>query len=147
MSDKDFQPKSEELFREFEHTGDLGIELNAPTRGELFRRAALALAALLVERLDVVPCEPRSLSVRADSDADLMHDLLTGLLQLFTVEAFIWREAAVTESGRTLHLTVQGEPFDSTRHDFRGEIKAITYHQLTVENTNDGWHARIILDV
>jgi SHS2 domain-containing protein len=137
----------EPLFREIEHTGDLGIELTAPTRVELFRRAAIALAALLVEPVDVVARESRSLAAQADNDIDLMHDFLTELLQLFTVEAFIWREATVTENGKALHVTVRGETFDSTRHNFRGEIKAVTYHQLTVENTPGGWQARIIFDV
>jgi hypothetical protein len=47
------------LFREVEHIGDLGIEVTAPTRSELFRRAALALVALLVEQSKVESTEPR----------------------------------------------------------------------------------------
>jgi SHS2 domain-containing protein len=135
------------LFREFEHTGDLGIELEAPTRGELFRRAAIALAALLVETASVAEIEQREVAVEADADLDLMHDLLTELLALFTVEGFIWRSACVKEAGRSLRVTLRGEPFDPARHAFRGEIKAVTYHQLMVENSPGGWRSRVIFDV
>ena len=135
------------LFREFEHTGDLGIELTAPTRGELFRRAAIALASLLVERTGVAEIEQREIAVQAESDLDLMHDLLTELLALFAVEGFIWRDASVEEADRSLHVTLRGEPFDPTRHAFRGEIKAVTYHQLMVENSSEGWRSRVIFDV
>jgi len=135
------------LFREFEHTGDLGIELAAPTRGELFRRAAIALASLLVERASVSAIEEREIRVEAEADLDLMHDLLTELLSLFMVEGFIWHDASVTEADRSLCVTLVGEPFEPTRHEFRGEIKAVTYHQLTVENSPVGWRARIIFDI
>jgi SHS2 domain-containing protein len=135
------------LFREFEHTGDLGIELAAPTRAELFRRAAIALASLLVETASITAIEQREVTVEAAVDLDLMHDLLTELLALFTVEGFIWGEASVEEADRTLRVTLRGEPFDPARHVFRGEIKAVTYHQLAVENSPDGWHSRVVFDV
>src|SRR5437016_10243905 len=90
------------LYQEFEHTGDLGIDLSAPTRDELFRRATVALASLLVEIVDVKTSEERAVAVAADTDADLMHDLLMELLKLFTVEAFIWRGAEVVDAGRGL---------------------------------------------
>jgi SHS2 domain-containing protein len=141
------QDEDATLFREFEHTGDLGIELAAPTRAELFRRAAIALASLLVERAGVAAIERREITVEAQADLDLMHDLLTELLALFTVEGFIWREASVNETDRSLRVTLRGEPFDPTRHVFRGEIKAVTYHQLMVEKSSDGWHSRIVFDV
>ncbi len=149
MSTKTTAPQTEDaiLFREFEHTGDLGIELAAPTRGELFRRAAIALASLLVETAGVTAIEQRQITVEAEADLDLMHDLLTELLALFTVEGFIWRDASVEEAGRSLRVTLRGEPFDPTRHAFRGEIKAVTYHQLMVESSPDGWRSRIIFDV
>ena len=135
------------LFREFEHTGDLGIEVIAPSRGELFRRAAIALAALLVERAGVAEIEQREIAVEAEADPDLMHDLLTELLALFTVEGFIWRDASVKEADRSLRVTLRGEHFDPARHAFRGEIKAVTYHQLMVESSPDGWRSRVIFDV
>jgi len=149
MPTKPTAPQVEDaaLFREFEHTGDLGIELDAPTRGELFRRAAIALAALLVESASVAEIEQRQVAVEAETDPDLMHDMLTELLALFAVDGFIWRDASVTEAGRSLHVTLRGESFDPARHAFRGEIKAVTYHQLTVENSPGGWRSRVIFDV
>jgi protein archease len=149
MPTKPTAPPTEDaaLFREFEHTGDLGIELDAPTRGELFRRAAIAIAALLVETASVAELEQREIVVEAEADLDLMHDVLTELLALFTVEGFIWRDASVKEAGRSLRVTLRGEPFDPARHAFRGEIKAVTYHQLMVENSPDGWRSRVIFDV
>jgi len=141
------QDDGEPLFREFEHTGDTGIELTASSRMELFRRAAIALASLLVEVKRVAPSEKREVVVSAETDADLMHDLLTELLNLFIIETFIWRDASVEEHEGSLKVTVSGECFDAARHEFRGEIKAVTYHQLAVEETAEGWRARVIFDI
>jgi SHS2 domain-containing protein len=135
------------LYRELEHTGDLGIEVTAPTRSELFRRAALALAALLVEPSNVARAAPRTIEITAGDEIDLMHDLLTELLQLFAADGFIWRDVSVEEQGLTLRVTLQGESFDPNRHTPHGEIKAVTYHQLAVENVSNEWRARIIFDV
>ena len=134
-------------FREFEHTADRGIEIEAPTRRELFRRACLALAQIMVDIDDVRPESRRVAAVRADSDSDLIHDLLTELLNIFVADGFIWSEAEIDEGSDTITATLRGEPFDAKRHNFRGEVKAVTYHRLNVEHRDNGWHATIVLDV
>jgi SHS2 domain-containing protein len=140
-------PDDHMLFREFEHTGDVGIEIAAPSREELFRRAAIALAAMMVDRATVGDGEERHIAVRGGNDIELMHDLLSELLALFMVDEFIWRDVTIVASAAGLEATLRGEPFSSDRHSFRGEVKAITYHELCVEQSPTGWHARIIFDV
>jgi SHS2 domain-containing protein len=141
-------PTNEEiLYRELEHTGDLRIEVSAPARSELFRRAALALAALLVDPSNVAAIQPRTIEISASDDIALMHDLLTELLQLYAADGFIWRDANVEERRGGLHVILKGESFDPARHLPRDEIKAVTYHQMSVENAANEWRARMIFDV
>ena len=40
-----------------------------------------------------------------------------------------------------------GEPLDFERHRLLHEVKAITYHRLTVEKTGAGWLAEVIVDI
>ncbi len=138
----------EPLYREFEHTGDLGIEVEAPTRATLFTRAATALARIMVEPEGVNTIEERTLEVAADSDDDLMHDLLADALNLFLADGFIWRDVSIVERGpTTLIATFAGEPYDPHRHRLLTEIKAVTYHELKVERIGANWRARIVFDV
>jgi len=137
----------DDLYREFEHTGDAGIELDAPTRAELFANAAVAMARLMVEEGDIEARERRTIEVTADSDADLMHDLLAAALNLFLADGFIWRDVSVEERVRSIVATLTGEPFDRKRHNLLTEIKAVTYHQLSAGPANGGWRARIIFDI
>ena len=136
-----------DFFREIEHTGDVGIEIEADSRAEMFHRAALAEARLMVDTAGVLPIQMRDISIEGSSDTDLMHDLLSGLLQIFLVDNFIWSAATVEEARKGLKVRLRGEPFDAARHEFLREIKAVTYHELSVHNAGGRWLARIIFDV
>ena len=139
---------NEQWLREFEHTGDLGIEVTAPSRGELFRRAAIAMASAMVDAAGVVKRENREIQIAAISDTDLMHDALRKLLEAFMIDGFIWSEVAVEEEPHGLKLRLWGETYDLRRHEFRTEIKAVTYHEIAVTQQKDSnWRTRIIFDV
>jgi SHS2 domain-containing protein len=53
----------------------------------------------------------------------------------------------VTIDAHGLQATVRGEPIDRERHQLAHEIKAVTYHQLEVKETDAGWQARFIVDI
>jgi SHS2 domain-containing protein len=78
---------NDQWFREFEHTGDLGIEVSAQSRRELFGRAAIAMAAVMVDTVSVVKRENREIRITASSDNDLMHDALSRLLDISSSRA------------------------------------------------------------
>jgi SHS2 domain-containing protein len=136
------------LFREIEHTGDTRIEVDAPTRAQLFAHAALAMARLMVDEKGIEKRERRQVDASGADDAETMHDMLAAALNLFLIDGFIWCDASVAERGERVVLTLEGERLDRKRHELLGEIKAVTYHQLSVAPTADGaWRARIIFDI
>lgn len=141
------QRNDRKLFREFEHTGDLGIELEAPTRLELFANAALALAHLMVAAQGISPRESRVIETSAETDEDLMHDMLAAALNVFLADGFIWCETRAQELPGGVAVTLHGEQFDPRRHQLLTEIKAVTYHELRVERRRGLWRARIVFDV
>ena len=136
------------LFREIEHTGDIGIEVDAPTRTQLFARAALAMARLMVDEEGIERRERRQVEARGADDAETMHDMLAAALNLFLIDGFIWCDASAEERSEGVVLTLEGERLDRKRHELLGEIKAVTYHQLSATRTPAGaWRARIIFDI
>lgn len=139
---------TEEFIREFEHTGDAGIEVEAPSRADLFACAAIGVARIMVAPDGIAPRETHTITVFGDTDEDLMHDALSDALNLFLCDDFIWRDATVEESPGMIVLNLTGERFDPERHLLLTELKAVTYHQLSVEHRDDeGWKARIVFDV
>lgn len=136
------------LAREIPHTADLGLEVEAPTLGELFERAGLGMLGLMTDVAALEPQEERALTVDADDLDALMHDWLHALLVQFQAYGFAACEIALEEVGeRHLHGRAAGLRIDPSRHPLYTEIKGVTYHQLAVRRTATGWWARIIFDV
>ncbi len=101
---------AESLFREIEHTADLGIEIEADTADELFRCAGLALFSLMVSPKGVNACEEGEETVQAEGWEDLLHDWLSRLLYRFLQEGFIGRVMPLSLAvGQSLSLAVAGE--------------------------------------
>jgi SHS2 domain-containing protein len=139
---------AEPLFREIEHTADLGIEVEAETPNELFHRAGLAIFSLMVSLEGVEAREAREETVQAEGWEDLLHDWLSRLLHSFLQDGFIAATITIEELDSThLRSRLLGEKLDYKRHNFETEIKAVTYHQLSVTCENGRWRARVIFDV
>ena len=133
----------------FEHTADLGIRIRSATTSGLFSEAGLALFELMVENLGVTRLAERHNIELQNNKLDLLFfDWLNELLYLFDAKLLILSQFEVTLEGDKLTAVVSGEPRDETRHQLDHEVKAITYHQLKVQEQLDGtWLAEVILDI
>ena len=50
-------------------------------------------------------------------------------------------------SPERIEAAAWGEPRDAARHPARVIVKAVTYHQLRVAETPEGWVAEVYLDI
>jgi len=113
----------------------------ARTHDEFLAEVRRALA-------DPGPSPARTALVRAEGWEDLLHDWLSCLLHSFLQDGFIAATITVEELDSThLRARLVGEKLDYKRHNFETEIKAVTYHQLSVTCENGRWQARVIFDV
>jgi SHS2 domain-containing protein len=135
-------------YRIFDHTADLGVEVTAATQEELYAGAAVALFDLLTDLETVRSDLSREVSVEGEDAPDLLVNFLRALLDAYNHDGFLLKDCVVTvvDSG-SLRAILRGESFDPARHRIEQEIKAVTYHQASVEQTGDGWKARIVFDV
>ena len=134
-------------WREIEHTGDLAIEVVADTREELFALALIALSRLMVDPDLICMTHDRLIAVNGGDDAEALRDLLAAALNIFMVEGFIWYDAELREDDSgALVARLEGEKFDPARHQLLEEIKAVTYHRLSVERVGDEWRAMVVFD-
>jgi SHS2 domain-containing protein len=131
------------VYRFVEHTGEVELELEAPTKAGLFEAATEALAELL--RADAVADEPETadLSVSADDDGALLAAWLDELVFRAETEGLVpvgVERLTVRPGAAEGHVTVvRGEPPHL--------VKGATYHRLAVEQLEDRWRARVVLDV
>ncbi|MGH9817782.1 MAG: archease [Candidatus Acidiferrales bacterium] len=135
-------------FEIIEHPADVGFIAYGATREELFANAAHAMMTLACDPQQLAERESREVEVSGADIESLLYDWLAEILALSDAEQIFFRRAAVhaVEAGR-IRGTVYGEKYNKQRHHAGTYIKAVTYHQLKVEQSADGWTARVYLDV
>jgi SHS2 domain-containing protein len=135
-------------FRVLEHTADVGFEAFGATREEVFANAARALFDLIVELDTIEPCEEARVEVTGPDPASVLVNWLSEVLFLFDTEGWIFREFEIqTLHDNSLSAFARGEKFQRSRHQAKLLVKAITYHQLALEKTGQGWRAQVYVDI
>ena len=136
------------MYELFEHTADLGLRATAPDLDILFAEAAACLFSAIVEDLATVRPETAvTVELRGDDREYLLFDWLKELLYRFDAEHMVFAKFEVRVRDDGLTGIAWGEPLDPARHMLGHEVKAITYHELKVERTGDGWLAEVIVDI
>ena len=136
------------MYELFEHTADLGLRATAPDLDTLFADAAACLFSAIVEDLaSVRPVQEVRVELTGDDREYLLFDWLKELLYRFDVDHQLFGRFAVCVRADGLIGTAWGEPFDPARHVLDHEVKAITYHELKVEQVEDGWLTEVVVDI
>lgn len=137
-------------YRFFDHTADIGMQVESATLDDLFLNAAKGLAELVVsDPTTLHKQESISFEIENDDLSLLFFDFLNELLFRFETEGKIFWTGAVSLDVDNHHLTAHlaGDVFDPERHPAGHEVKAVTYHQLSVRRECDGWIAEVIFDI
>jgi SHS2 domain-containing protein len=138
-----------ERFEFFEHTADIGAHIFGGTLEELFRNAAAALFEALGTLQKSGTGSQRFVELKVASLEDLLHDWLTELLYEVEANHVLYDDFEFLHlNSQSLKATLHGETIDFARSQANEEIKAVTYHQLRVEQLPDTtWRATVIFDV
>jgi SHS2 domain-containing protein len=130
-----------------DHTADVGVEATGPTLGDAFAACADGMAAAMC---DEVPSggERFDLTVRAEGREALLFDYLDRLIYERDVRNVlpVDSEATVREAGDewVVEASARGVPLDRVR---AREVKAVTYSEMAIEETDGGWRTYVVLDV
>ncbi len=133
-------------------TADIAFEATGRDLPELFMAAADATMNVMIDNLDgIEPSETLQIELSNDNIDLLLFDLLQELIFLKDAERLLLRirEVQVVERDENYFVkaTAEGEPLDAERHHQRADVKAVTLHDFSVERTEDGWKARVLLDI
>ena len=135
-------------YETFDHTADIGIRVFGVTVEEVFVHAAEALFDVLTDLDSIRKDLTREVEVNGSDREDLLVRWLGELLYLCEGEGYLFREFSIFHLTPTsLKAAARGERFDSARHEFKTEIKAITYHQVEVVQKNGIWIGKVIFDI
>jgi SHS2 domain-containing protein len=131
------------VYRWIEHTAELELAIDAPTREGVFENALLAFRELVAP--DGGKGEPKRqvVVVEAADPETLLADWLSELVYLAETADFVpdrIEELSLRDTSlRAVVAGLLGRPAPL--------VKAVTYHRLELRREADGWHARLVLDV
>ncbi len=136
------------MYRLFDHTADIGIHVEAGDLNTLFAEAACGLFAIITAKVEQVRCsESFEIEIAGSDKRYLLVDWLSELLMAFELKGLLLCQFDVVVSDSGIVASAYGEPVDFSRHQLAHEVKAITYHGLRVESSEEGWMAEVVVDI
>lgn len=128
------------------HTGEVRLEVSAPSREALFAEAGRALGELLLgERAASLECAPEHrVEVRARDTPALLVDWLNELIFLSEIHKQVFTRFRVEHvDDRHVRAIVSGVSPEA----LSTVVKAATFHDVALELRGGRWRATVVLDV
>jgi SHS2 domain-containing protein len=129
---------------------DTAFEVVADSWGELFAGAASALTAVMVDSRRLSGSVTRKVELSAGTVEDLLYDWLSEIVYLKDTESLILVNAQTDVASTPLwgiHGTLHCDRIDPTQHRMGQDVKAVTYHLFSVEQSGSSFKARVVLDI
>ena len=129
---------------------DVAFEAWGADLADLLATAGEATFAVMVD-LAAVPAEmSRRVRLEAPDPEALLFAWLEELIYRKDVDSAVFSRFAVTVTEGpplTLDATCTGAVIQQERMPMRADVKAVTYHLFAVNRGQDGWRARVVLDI
>ncbi len=130
-------------FNEIQHTADWALEVRTPDIAGLFQQAALGMNWLMGLTLEPdLRIEHRITASAADYES-LLVAFLNEILFEMEVNSTGFDIFDVQLDGFNLVANLEGAPLKTIKKT----IKAVTYHNLKIHQTRDGFETTIVFDV
>jgi len=133
-------------YRFIDHPSDVGIAVEGKTVEELFVNATKGMLSIISEPTTGRKRIYKKLHLKEDSLEEILHSYLSEILWLITTESYFPIKINFSNLNKnTLDATLEGIKLKSD--EIKGEVKAVTYHQLKVIHKDGFWTTKVIFDV
>jgi SHS2 domain-containing protein len=136
-------PQSSAGYQERSHTADWALDVWAPDLCGLLQQAACGMYTLMQAKLTAEPREAYRFEINAPDREVVLVTFLSELLYFTQRDEVGFDQFELTWDVPRLTATVEGASIESLAK----EIKAVTYHNLAVRDTERGLEATIVFDV
>jgi SHS2 domain-containing protein len=132
------------MYEVFEHTADIGLRVRAADLAGLFTEAAAALFSIITPGA-TSDGTPRHFTVAGDDPELLLFDWLNDLLFTSSTDQVVLTDIDLEVDPEGIDAVAVARPVDASA--VLREVKAITYHGLSVRRDGNEWIAEFIVDV
>ncbi|HUS78104.1 MAG TPA: archease [Patescibacteria group bacterium] len=129
-------------------TADLTVETWGSTIEEAFANVAKAAFNAMTPIEGIEGEVSRAFEIEGDDLGLLLFNFIDELLYIHEVELLVFSrfELEIDREEFRLRAVCTGEPFDLERHPQGIAIKAVTFHEMSIEEGPERWSIRIVLD-
>ncbi|MEF8873635.1 MAG: archease [Candidatus Thermoplasmatota archaeon] len=132
----------------FDHTADVGINAHGEDLEEAFEETAKGMFSIMTDLSKVDENEEHHIEIEEDKWESLLIQFLSELIYLHEVKSVLFREFEVkleeSEERKKITAKAVGEEIDLEKHEIDTAVKAVSYHDLTVDIEGN---IKIILDI
>ncbi len=139
-------------FREIEHTADVGIIAYGETLETLFENAAYGMLYISYGNLSIDSNLSLKIELEEPDEYTLLVTWLSEINYLTIGNDFMIHKIShinITHSEKIwkLEAVIKGTQAANFLDFFNTEIKAVTYHQLKIKETKNGFECQVIFDI
>ena len=130
-------------YEEIQHTADWALRVWAPSLEALFVQSALGMNALAGMQLADGPRLAKHFSCAGMDTESLLVALLSELVYYAEQERLGFDNLEIRIEGDRLEAKIEGSPVAAASKT----IKAVTYHDMKIRETECGYEVTIVFDV
>ena len=139
-------------YTQIDHTADIAVSVEGRDPEDLFRTAARAWLDTVLSDKVTASRDRKNLTLTADSLDELLVDFLNELNYLLFAGYWIsvgFDRIKIVKDNETYHLgaVLIGDPLDEKQHHIQVEIKAVTYHQMRIEQKGNLLKTMVVFDI
>jgi SHS2 domain-containing protein len=132
-------------FEEIDHTADRALRIYGSNLGDLFLNAAQGLNSLMVATpISGSEHQEKFVALEAMDSESLLVDWLSELAYWAEIEMLVFQEFKI-ESVSSTHI--KARIYGTRVKQLKKHIKAVTYHNLDIVQTDKGMTATVVFDV
>lgn len=133
-----------------DHTADVKYIVKGKSLEEAFAFAGIAMFDYLVPIETIQSRQEKSFEKQTNELGKLLFDYLDELLFYLDTESFLTKEVkqlSITskEGQYKLSVVIGGDVSDG--YETGGNIKAVTYHEMQINPTPEGYEIHVVIDV
>ena len=131
-----------------DHTADAKFRAYGQTRDEVFSNAVQGMTAIIADPQMLGTTQTLHVSIKSKTLQNLLFDLLDEILFLHDTEKFLPARADhLTIVERDEHFVLDATLVGDDAQKWPGNLKAVTYSDMIVEEQADGWLIQAVIDI
>jgi SHS2 domain-containing protein len=135
-------------YKYLEHTADVKFIAEGTTIEEAFLESVKALKDSICGDIKIIEQIEKEIRIKGRSLENLLYKFLEEFLVLLDSESFLLSSVSdlkIDKEGFILTAKAKGD--NAENYHFTNDVKAVTYSQMEIQETKEGFSCTVVLDV